>query len=184
MNLQTNLDELIGTLNGLRSSLSKVDEAGRLLLDAIQKGRKILTCGNGGSAADALHMAEELSGRYQKDRRALPGICLCADPTAITCIANDYGFDFVFSRQVEALGAPGDVLVTFSTSGNSPSILKAINAAREKKLITIALLGKDGGKAKGMSDLDIIVPSNTTARIQEVHTFILHGWLEQIDANV
>jgi len=171
-------------LTAFRPLLTKVDEAGRILVDALQKGCKILTCGNGGSAADALHLAEELSGCYLKRRRALPGLCLCADPTALTCIANDYGFDHVFARQVEALGAPGDVLVVFSTSGNSPSILKALETAKSRKLITVALLGKDGGKANGMADIEIIVPNDATARIQEVHTFILHGWLEQIDAMI
>ena len=184
MTLNSNLDELIDTLNAFRPSLPAVEQGGRLLLKALQNGHKVLTCGNGGSAADALHLAEELVGKYLKERKSLPGICLCADSTAITCIANDYGFDQVFSRQVEGLGCAGDVLVVFSTSGNSPSILNALKAAKAKGVLTIALLGKGGGKALGMADLEIIIPGTTTARIQELHTFVLHSWLESIDSQV
>ena len=142
----------------------------------------MLTCGNGGSAADALHLAEELVGRFKKDRRALPAICLNADVTALTCIGNDYGFDALFSRQVEALGRPGDVLAGFSTSGNSRNVNAAFAAARRQGLVTILLSGRDGGAARALADHPLVVPSQTTARIQEVHTLILHQWLEAIDA--
>ena len=142
-----------------------------------------MTCGNGGSAADAMHLAEELVGRYNRERRALAALCLNADPTAITCICNDYGYENVFSRGVEALGKPGDVLVGFTTSGNSINILNAFAAAAKLGVVTVLLAGKDGGKARGACDHEIIVPSHNTARIQEVHTLVLHQWLENIDAN-
>jgi D-sedoheptulose 7-phosphate isomerase len=159
-----------------------VDRAGNAILSSLQRGGKLLTCGNGGSAADALHLAEELVGRYDADRRALPAVCLNADVTALTCIANDYGYDRVFSRQVEALGRPGDVLVGFTTSGNSPNVLAAFRVARDLGVTTVFLGGKNGGAAKNLCDHEIIIPSFTTARIQEVHTLILHQWLEAVDA--
>ena len=152
-----------------------------LLVACLKSGGKILTCGNGGSAADAAHMSEELVGRYKGNRRSLPAICLSVDGPLLTCIGNDYGFDALFSRQVEGLGKPGDVLVTFSTSGNSRNILLALHAAKAAGMRTISLIGKDGGKTRGLSDLDLIVPSDTTARVQEIHTFIMHCWLERIE---
>lgn len=176
------LDELIETLERSRTLKETVAVAGEAILKAIQNGNKLLTCGNGGSAADALHLSEELVGRYNRERRGLPSICLNADVTAITCIANDYGYDRLFSRQVEALGKRGDVLVGFTTSGNSENVLAAFQLAKEKGITTIFLGGKDGGRTKGVCDFELIVPSNTTARVQEVHTLILHQWLEAIDA--
>jgi D-sedoheptulose 7-phosphate isomerase len=159
-----------------------VRETGDALLHCLASGNKILTCGNGGSSADALHLAEELVGRYRIERQPLPAMSLCADVTAITCIGNDYGFDQIFSRQVAALSTGGDILVGFSTSGNSENIIKAFKIAQQKGVTTIFLGGKDGGKLRGFCDHEIIVPSDTTARIQEVHTFILHQWLETIDS--
>lgn len=147
----------------------------------LRAGGKILSCGNGGSAADALHLAEELVGRYRSNRRSLPGLCLNADATALTCIANDFGFDEVFARQVTGLGTKGDLLVGFSTSGNSANVLRAFEAARQRGVKTVALLGKDGGKGKGVADFEIIVGSNDTARIQEAHTLILHALLEVVE---
>lgn len=159
-----------------------VAAAGEAILRALLQGGKLMTCGNGGSAADAMHLAEELVGRYHRERRALPAICLNADPTAITCICNDYGYENVFSRGVEALGKPGDVLVGFTTSGNSINVIRAFEAAKKLGITTVLLTGKDGGKARGTCDHEIIVPSRNTARIQEIHTFVLHQWLEAIDA--
>lgn len=159
----------------------QVEAAGGAILKSLARGGKLLTCGNGGSAADAMHLAEELVGRYHLDRRALPAICLNADPTAITCICNDYGYENVFSRGMEALGKPGDVLVGFTTSGNSPNVLAAFSTARELGVTTVLLSGKSGGKARGCCDHEIIVPADHTARIQEVHTLVLHQWLEMID---
>ncbi len=158
--------------------------SGTVMTRALRTGHKILTCGNGGSAADAMHLAEELVGRYKGNRRALAAVALNSDATALTCIANDFGYDAVFSRQVEALGQKGDVLVVFSTSGNSPSILRALAAARKGGLVTVALLGKGGGKAKGLSDHEIIIDSDDGARSQEAHTLILHLWLELIEAGL
>jgi D-sedoheptulose 7-phosphate isomerase len=173
----------LGTVLASTHALAPVVEAaGAAICHSLKTGGKLLTCGNGGSAADALHLAEELVGRYRIERRALPAICLNADPTAITCICNDYGYEKVFSRGVEALGRRGDVLVGFTTSGNSANVLAAFEAARARGVITVLLAGKDGGKARGSCDHEIIVPSANTARIQEVHTVVLHQWLELIDA--
>jgi D-sedoheptulose 7-phosphate isomerase len=176
------ISELQGVLSACGQLTDPVNNAGQAIITCLETGGKLLTCGNGGSAADALHLAEELVGRYKVTRPPLPAICLNADVTALTCIANDFGFEQIFSRQVEALGRPGDVLVAFSTSGNSINALSALTRAREQGLVTVLLSGKDGGSAKGTCDFELIVPSDTTARIQEVHTVILHQWLEAIDA--
>ena len=157
------------------------DKIAAVAVQTLRAGGKILSCGNGGSAADAMHLAEELVGRYRSNRRSLPGVCLTADATALTCIANDFGFDEVFARQVEGLGAKGDLLVCFSTSGNSPNILRALDAAQLRGVKTVALLGKDGGKAKGRADFELIVGSGDTARVQEAHTLILHALLEVVE---
>ena len=175
------LDNLIETLENFRPLLPEVEIAGCEIVRAIKEGKKILTAGNGGSAADALHLAEEMIGRFDKERAALPALALCADPTVLTCIGNDFGFDQIYARQIEGLGRPGDVLVIFSTSGNSSNLINGLQVAKEARLKTIALLGKDGGLAKGIADHEIIVPSSITARIQEIHTFILHFWLNQIE---
>ena len=177
----TSVTELIETLNSSLFLEETITETCSVIINAIQNGGKLLTCGNGGSAADALHLSEELVGRYNKERRGLPAICLNADVTALTCIGNDYGYDYLFSRQVEALGRPNDVLVGFTTSGNSANVLAAFKKAKEYGIVTIMLSGKDGGKAKGTCDYELIIPSNNTARIQEIHTLILHQWLEEID---
>ena len=174
--------ELQSVLQSCQALAGRIEETSRILVSTLQRGAKLLTCGNGGSAADALHLSEELVGRYQTDRRSLPAICLNADVTALTCIANDYGYEQIFSRQVSSLGAAGDVLVVFSTSGQSPNILAALHRARERGLTTLLLGGKDGGPARELCDHALIVPSQTTARIQEVHTLILHQWLEAVDA--
>ena len=181
--IQAHLEDLIATLERFRSLLPAVTAAGEEIRQSIKSGHKLLTAGNGGSAADALHLAEELVGRFDKERPSLPAIALCADPTLLTCIGNDYGFDQVYSRQVEGHGRPGDVLVIFSTSGKSPNVVNALRAAKARQIKTIAVLGKDGGPAKGIADHDLIVPSNVTARIQEIHTFILHSWLTQLEAD-
>lgn len=153
------------------------------MAERLRRGGRILVAGNGGSAADAQHLAAELSGRYLKERRALAGIALTTDTSALTAIGNDYGFDFVFSRQVEALGRPGDLFIGISTSGNSPNILKAVESAKELGLRTLGLLGRDGGKLKGLVDDALVVPSSVTARIQEVHQMVYHFWCEAIDAH-
>lgn len=175
------LCELRDTIDRFEPLLERVDAGGQMLLDCLRSGGKVLSCGNGGSAADALHLAEEFVGRYRGNRRALPAVCLAADVTALTCIGNDFGFEAVFSRQVEGLGNAGDVLVAFTTSGNSANVVKALEAACSGGLKTILLAGKDGGKSKGVADIEIIVPHNDSARIQELHTFVLHQWLEMVE---
>ncbi|WOO42907.1 D-sedoheptulose 7-phosphate isomerase [Rubellicoccus peritrichatus] len=179
--LEEALNELQKTLERFRSQLSSVDSAGQQIIEVLRSGGKVLSCGNGGSAADALHLAEEFVGRYRGERKSLPAICLAADVTALTCIGNDYGFDDIFSRQVEGLGKSGDILVAFTTSGNSQNIIKALEAARAAGLVTILLAGKDGGLAKGLANVELVIPSDDSARIQEVHTFILHQWLEMVE---
>jgi D-sedoheptulose 7-phosphate isomerase len=180
--LDSQLTELAETVERFRALLPAVEAAGVTIRDALRAGNKLLTAGNGGSAADALHLSEELVGRFDKERPSLPSVCLSADPTLLTCIGNDYGYDQLFARQVQGLGKPGDVLVVFTTSGNSNNLVLALEAARQKQVITISVLGKTGGKAKGLADHELIVPSNNTARIQELHTFVLHSWLSIIEA--
>jgi D-sedoheptulose 7-phosphate isomerase len=152
------------------------------MAERLRRGCRVLVCGNGGSAADAQHLAAELSGRYRKERRALAGIALTTDTSALTAIGNDYGFDQVFSRQVEALGRPGDLLIGISTSGNSPNVVRAVEAAKGLGMRTLGLLGRDGGKLKALVDDALVVPSPVTARIQEVHQMIYHFWCEALDA--
>lgn len=159
-----------------------IADVGEAMIRCLKSGGKVLTCGNGGSAAEALHLAEELSGKYCQPRKALPGLCLNADVTAITCIANDWDFASVFSRQVEAFGQPGDILVAFSTSGNSENILRALQTAKNQKMITVGLLGKDGGKAKNLCDHALVISAPRTSHSQEGHQVILHVLLELIDA--
>ena len=153
----------------------------RLFADCWAGGGKILVCGNGGSCADAMHLAEELVVRFQHNRRALPAIAL-ADPTVLTCCGNDLGYDEVFARQVDAFGNAGDVLVVLSTSGNSKNVLRAIDAARERGMKTVALLGKTGGAARGRCDVEIIIPAHTAHRVQEGHKLLFHVLCEWVDA--
>jgi D-sedoheptulose 7-phosphate isomerase len=151
------------------------------LIKSISDGKKIIVCGNGGSAADSQHFAAELIGRFEKDRESLPAIALTTDSSILTAVGNDYGYDHVFAKQVKGLGLPGDVLIGISTSGNSPNVILAVEAAKAKKMTTIGLLGKDGGKLKGLVDFPVVVPHDVTARIQEVHIFILHFWAAVIE---
>ena len=178
--LQRAVDEhaqLLPKVAALEPQLTRLGEA----MMAAWAGRgKLLVAGNGGSASDAMHLAEELVARFQKNRRALAAMALC-DPTVLTCAGNDFGFETVFSRQVEAFGNAGDVLVVFSTSGNSPNILRAIESAKQRKLVTAAFLGKDGGKAKGQCDIDVIVPAQKSHRIQEGHKILYHSLCEWVD---
>ena len=174
-------EELAGVLARSQSLTPVMQAVGAAMVACLQGGGKILACGNGGSACDALHLTEELTGRYRANRRALPAICLNADPAALTCIANDFGYEQVFARQVEALAVPGDLLVGFTTSGNSPNVLAAFAAARARGVRTVLVSGQQGGKARGQVDFELLVPSTNTARVQEVHTLLLHAWLEQVE---
>jgi D-sedoheptulose 7-phosphate isomerase len=153
------------------------------MAERLKRGCRVLVCGNGGSAADAQHFAAELTGRYVKERRALAGIALTTDTSAITAIGNDYGFDRIFARQVEALGRPGDLLIGISTSGNSPNVILAVEAAKQLGVRTLGLLGRDGGKLRTLVDDAMVVPCPVTARIQEVHQMIYHFWCEAIEAH-
>lgn len=150
------------------------------LANVFQLGNKVLICGNGGSNCDALHFAEEFTGRFRKDRRALPAISL-SDSSHITCVGNDYGFDYIFSRGVEAYGKEGDMFIGISTSGNSANVIKAVEVAKKMGLKTCVLLGKDGGKLKGMCDYEFIIPGDTSDRIQEIHMMILHIIIEGVE---
>ena len=154
---------------------------GITMVDVLTSGGTIYWCGNGGSAGDAQHLAAELVGRFKADRRALRSVALSTDSSVLTCIANDYSFDSIFSRQLEALGRPGDLLVGISTSGNSSNVLRAFECANELGLHTVGLLGKDGGKAKALVDHSIVIPSSTTARIQEAHILIGHCLCDLIE---
>ncbi len=161
----------------------KIVEVANILAECINKGGKILLCGNGGSAADAQHFAGELVVRLTSDytRTAIPAITLSSDSFILTACANDFGFEQVFSRQVEALGKPEDILVCISTSGNSPNLIKAAQKAKEKKMKTVGLLGGDGGELKKFTDISLIVPSHATPRIQETHICICHILCELIE---
>lgn len=181
--VETQLHELQETVRATESKIGLVVEMAEAVVAALRAGRKILTAGNGGSAADALHMAEELVGRYRSNRAPLPAVALAADATALTCIGNDFGFEHIFSRQVQALGQEGDVLVLFSTSGNSQNLIEAAAAARAKGVRILTLSGKSGGKLAPISDLSWIVPSQNTARIQELHTWAMHCILECVEVS-
>ncbi|MBM0636714.1 D-sedoheptulose 7-phosphate isomerase [Campylobacter sp. VicNov18] len=162
----------------LKGQIAKV---GELLCENLEKDRNILICGNGGSAADSQHFATELSGRYKKERRALAGIALTTDTSALTAIGNDYGFEFVFSRQIEALARENDVLIGISTSGKSPNVLEAFKKAKELNMLCIGLSGKGGGLMNKLCDYNLVVPSDDTARIQEMHILILHTLCQMVD---
>jgi len=157
---------------------------GQLMVDVLAQGGTIYWCGNGGSAADSQHLAAELVGRFKGDRRALRSAALSTDSSVLTCVANDYSYDSIFSRQIEALGRSGDLLVGISTSGNSGNVLKAFDVAKELGLHTVGLLGKDGGRAKAMADHSIVIPSNVTARIQESHILIGHTLCDLIEVGL
>jgi len=165
----------------LSSVMPAVQQGADMLLDVLKKNRTLLICGNGGSAADSQHFAAEWICRYREDRPPLSAIALSTDTSALTAIGNDYSFEDIFSRQVEALGAEGDVLVAFTTSGQSKNILKAIKKAKAKNMAVIALTGERGRDIGSIADIAVVIPSSETARIQEVHQVIYHAWCEYID---
>ena len=158
----------------------ETEKVAKELADVFTKGNKVLICGNGGSNCDALHFAEEFTGRFRGDRKALPAIAI-SDSSHITCVGNDYGFDYIFSRGVEAYGKEGDMFFGISTSGNSPNVIKAVEAAKKLGMKTCVLLGKDGGKLKGMCDYEFIISGKTSDRIQEIHMMILHIIIEGVE---
>jgi len=178
------IDDSTRTLESLKKLERQVAKAAELIQECLRAGRKILACGNGGSAADASHFATELVVRFAKDRRAQPAICLASDGGLLTAAANDYGFNEIFARQVAAFGQPGDALICLTTSGKSKNIVRALEEAKARKLKTIALLGRDGGSTIGMADVDLLVRSKSTARIQEAHQLLLHILCEIIEARI
>ncbi|HCM75004.1 MAG TPA: D-sedoheptulose 7-phosphate isomerase [Cytophagales bacterium] len=175
--IKEELNQAALTLNNFlqsKEALQSIEEAASKISQAIKAGQKVISCGNGGSHCDAMHFAEELSGRFRGDRLALPALSI-SDPSHITCVGNDYGFEFIFSRYIEALGNNGDVLLAISTSGNSVNILNAVKAAHKKGMTVVSLSGKNGGKLAEIADINIIVPHDGFAdRIQEVHIKIIH----------
>lgn len=164
--------------------MADMQTVGLLMAEALQQGRRVLVCGNGGSAADAQHIAAELVGRFVTLRRGLPAIALTTDSSILTAVSNDYGYDYVFRRQVEALGQADDILIGISTSGNSTNVEQALAAAREMGLTTVGLLGRDGGRCKALCDYSFIVPHREAARIQEVHITIGHILCGIVDAQI
>jgi D-sedoheptulose 7-phosphate isomerase len=182
MNFDASLAETLRTFQALATIRPAIDRAGDLILATLQRGGKLLICGNGGSAAEAAHFATELVGRYQKNRRSLPAVALSSDGSLLSCIGNDYGFEQVFARQVAGLGRPGDLVVVLSSSGNSANILTALREAKTMGLESIALLGRSGGAAKGLATCDVIVPGTSGAAAQEAHLFLIHHFCERIDA--
>lgn len=184
MSMQQYLSEAAAETHQLLPKLVAMEPQLRHLAEmcaaAIDSGHKIITCGNGGSMADATHLAEELSVRFEKNRRALPAIAL-SDAAAITCAGNDFGFDTIFSRQVEAIARPGDVLVVFSTSGNSGNCITAVEAAKKLGVKTAAFLGKGGGKLGGMCEAELVVAADTSHRVQEGHKFLYHVLCQWMD---
>jgi D-sedoheptulose 7-phosphate isomerase len=165
-------------------NFEKLESAGKLMVESLKNGGKIISCGNGGSMCDAMHFAEELSGRYRNDRKALAAVSI-SDPSHISCVANDYGYEFVFSRYIEAMGNKGDVLVAFSTSGNSKNIIQAIHAAKEKGMKVVGMTGKDGGKMAELCDVEIRAPHSEYAdRAQEIHIKCVHSFIDYIERSL
>ena len=162
--------------------LPQIDAAARALVAAYEQDHRVITFGNGGSAADSMHFAEELVARFKRERRPLAAHSLAADPTALTCIANDYEFDEVFARQVRAFARAGDVAIGFTTSGRSANVVRALETAREQGAVTILFGGGEGEPAASHADHALVVPSSSTARVQEMHVLMLHLMLEQVDA--
>lgn len=166
------------------ANFEKIANASNLILKAINNGNKIISCGNGGSMCDAMHFAEELSGRYKNHRNALPAVSI-SDASHITCVGNDYGFDYIFSRYIEALGKSGDVLLAISTSGNSQNIINAIHAAKQKNMFIIGLTGKTGGKIASLCDIEIRAPhSEFSDRVQEIHIKVIHSMIDYVEKNL
>lgn len=184
LSILSQLEESSAIIRSLADQAVTIEQIAVRVRDTVLSNHKVLTCGNGGSSSDAQHLTEELVARYRSNRRALPALSLTADTAVLTCIANDFGYEHIFARQIEALAFPGDLLVCMTTSGNSPNIIAALNRARERGAGTIALLGKDGGAARGLAELEVIVASDNTARIQEAHMQIVHYICEVVEQAV
>jgi len=182
--LRDAIDAATQTLRALSSLEPQITEAAGVIGRSLRTGNKLLVCGNGGSAADASHFATELVVRFAKERRALPAICLTSDSGILTAAGNDYGFDEIFARQVAAFGVAGDVLICLTTSGKSNNVTRALEEAKARQMKTIAFLGRDGGSTVGIADLDLLVKSDSTARVQEAHQLLLHVLCEIIESRL
>ncbi len=176
--------EILSQFINNQDNFDKIKRAGDEMIRAIKAGGKIISCGNGGSMSDAMHFAEEMTGRFRENRGPLAAIAI-SDPSHITCISNDYGFEFIFSRFVESIGGKNDVLLAISTSGNSQNVINAVEKAKEKGMFVVALTGKDGGKLAHLADLELRAPmSNWADRVQEIHIKIIHSLIHYIESNV
>lgn len=176
----TEAQQVLTQFAGNADLMKKCEKFTELCLETIRNGGNMFSCGNGGSHCDAMHFAEEFTGRYRKDRKPVGAMAL-GDPSHVTCVSNDYGFEHIFSRQVEGLGRKGDMLLGLSTSGNSKNVILAFEAAKKKGIKTVALLGRDGGKLKDLADLAIVVPAETSDRIQEIHIKLIHTVIESVE---
>lgn len=166
------------------SNFENIKKAGDLMINSIENEGKVISCGNGGSMSDAMHFAEEMTGRFRENRGPIPAVAI-SDPAHITCISNDYGYEFIFSRFVESIGRKGDVLLAISTSGNSKNVINAINSAKEKGIKVVALTGKSGGTVGELADIEIRTPmSNWADRVQEIHIKIIHSLIHYIESNL
>ncbi|HEV2095314.1 MAG TPA: SIS domain-containing protein [Chthoniobacterales bacterium] len=182
--LQHAVDESIANLRALAELDQQLRRAADLIAQSLGSGHQLLLCGNGGSASDAAHIATEFVVRFTDDRRPYPAICFSSDGGLLTAAANDYGFDEIFARQVAAYARAGDVLICLTTSGNSRNVTRALEEARKRNLQTISFLGRDGGSAKGLADIELLVRGETTARIQEAHKFLLHVLCEAMESRL
>jgi len=182
MSFDASLADTVRTFQALSTIKAEIDRASALILETLKAGKKLIIAGNGGSAAEAQHFSTELVGRYFKNRRSLPAIALSADGSLLSCIGNDYGFDTVFSRQLEGLAQAGDLFIGITSSGNSANILLALRKARELGLNSISFLGRNGGKAKSVATVDLIIPGESGRTAQEAHLFLIHYFCDLIDA--
>jgi len=175
---------ILGKFIADEANFEKIKKAGDEMISAIKKGGKVISCGNGGSMSDAMHFAEEMTGRFRENRGPIPAVAI-SDPAHITCISNDYGYDYIFSRYVESIGQPQDVLLAISTSGNSANVINAVLAAKAKKMVVVGLTGKTGGKIAEMVDIEIRTPMSDWAdRVQEIHIKIIHSLIHYIETEL
>ena len=175
--------EVLSSFLNEETNITAIEKAGNLMVQALKNGNKIISCGNGGSMCDAMHFAEELTGRYRDSRKSIAAIAI-SDPSHITCVGNDYGFEYVFSRYIESVGKKGDVLLAISTSGNSKNVIQAAIAAKKNGILVVGLTGKDGGELAKLVDIEIRAPfSNYADRVQEIHIKIIHALIDYIESN-
>jgi D-sedoheptulose 7-phosphate isomerase len=181
MTFETSLGEAIRALEALPAIRPAIDSAAEMIIATLRAGGKLLVCGNGGSAAEAAHFATELVGRFDRARRSLPAIALSSDGSLVTCIGNDFGFDQVFARQIAGLARPGDLVVVITSSGNSPNIVAALEEATRLGLKSLALLGRGGGKARGLATCELVIPGDRGVAAQESHLFLIHYFCQLIE---